>query len=195
MEEIDRSISEFQFSVGEVVKGYVVKVDSEWVWLTVARNVMAHLFFLDTSCEPKELQKFQQRFSVGQAIQGRILTVNKEKKLLRLSVINQEALKKSSLETKDSNIGGSEHINRGDIVGGRIKKILPGIGGILVQIGPHLYGRAHYSELQVEWVPQPLNGYEEGQFVKCRILDINRSSEGTVHVDLSLRSSSQGINL
>ncbi|XP_072958510.1 rRNA biogenesis protein RRP5 isoform X2 [Typha angustifolia] len=193
---------EFDFSVGAIAKGYVVKVDSDWVWLTVSRHFMAHLYILDSSSEPSELEGFQQRYAVGEAVKGCILNINKEKKLLRLkscpslfceSMANQESFEKNSQAAKGSNITGTEHINQGDIVGGRIKRLLPGVGGILVQIGPHLYGRAHYTELLDTWVPEPLARYQEGQFVKCKILDITRSSEGTIHVDLSLRPSLQAI--
>ncbi|XP_010934562.1 rRNA biogenesis protein RRP5 isoform X2 [Elaeis guineensis] len=194
---------EFNFSVGSIVRGYVVKVDGEWVWLTVSRSVMSHIFVLDSSCEPGELQEFQQRYSVGQAVKGKIISINKEKKLLRLascpsssvsgSSVDHEIVKVDIQENKVSNVDCAEHIIRGDIVGGKVKRILPGVSGLLVQIGPHLFGKAHYTELIDTWVPQPLCGYHEGQFVKCKILEITRSLEGTLHVDLSLRSSLQDI--
>lgn len=208
---------EFNFSVGSIVKGYVIKVDGEWVWLTVSRYVMAHIFVLDSSCEPGELQEFQHRYSVGQVVKGKIISINREKKLLRLascpssavfessvvascpssfvseSSVDHEIVKVDIQENKVSNVNRAEHILQGDIVGGEVKRILPGVSGLLVQIGPHLFGKAHYTELVDEWVPQPLSGYHEGQFVKCKILEITRSLGGTLHVDLSLRSSLQDI--
>ncbi|KAG1347685.1 putative rRNA biogenesis protein RRP5 [Cocos nucifera] len=194
---------EFNFSVGSIVRGYVVKVDGEWVWLTMSRSVMAHIFVLDSSCEPGELQEFQQRYSVGQAVKGKVISINKEKKLLRLascpssfvsgSSVDHEIVEVDIQENKVSNVTCAEHILQGDIVGGKVKRILPGVSGLFVQIGPHLFGKVHYTELVDTWVPQPLSGYHEGQFVKCKILEITRSSEGTLHVDLSLRSSLQDI--
>ncbi|URE17983.1 Suppressor of forked protein (Suf) [Musa troglodytarum] len=182
---------ELNFSVGENVRGYVVKVDSEWVWSSVSRSVMAHLYILDSSCEPHELQKFQQCYSMGQAVKGRILSINKEKKLLRLASCPSfdEIGDKSSQKIGASTVNDGQQFSSGDIVGGRIKKILPSVGGLLVQIGPHLFGRVHYTELVDEWVPHPISKYQEGQFVKCKILEISRSSEGILHVDLSLRDS------
>ncbi|MFS7920164.1 hypothetical protein Hanom_Chr03g00221211 [Helianthus anomalus] len=38
------------------------------------------------------------------------------------------------------------------------------------------------------WISNPLSGYHEGKFVKCKVLSIGRSGTGAVHVDLSLRS-------
>ncbi|KAI3767275.1 hypothetical protein L2E82_17367 [Cichorium intybus] len=49
-------------------------------------------------------------------------------------------------------------------------------------------GKVHFTEIQDSWVPNPLSNYHEGQFVKCKVLDISHSGTGTVHVDLSLRS-------
>lgn len=182
---------ELNFSVGENVRGYVVKVDSDWLWLSVSRSVMAHLYVLDSSCEPHELQKFQQCYSVGQAVKGRILSINREKKLLRLASCSSfdETGDKASQKIGASTVNDGQQFSSGDIVGGRIKKILPSVGGLLVQIGPHLFGRVHYTELVDEWVPHPISKYQEGQFVKCKILEICRSSEGILHVDLSLRDS------
>jgi len=185
---------EFNFSVGNTVRGYVTKVENEWVWLTVSQNIRAHLYILDSSCEPSELQEFQKSYSIGQPVEGRIISVHKEKRLLRLksclsSLVDHDSLSEGIQENNVSDANVAEHIMQGDIIGGRIKKILPGVGGLLVQIGPHRYGRVHYTELMDTWVSHPLSGYEEGQFVKCKVLEISRSSDGLLHVDLSLRSS------
>ncbi|KAF3620072.1 hypothetical protein FXO37_33419 [Capsicum annuum] len=40
----------------------------------------------------------------------------------------------------------------------------------------------------IQGVTDPLSGYHEGQFVKCKVLEIAYSGKGTVHIDLSLRS-------
>jgi rRNA biogenesis protein RRP5 len=186
------------FSTGQCITGFVYKVDSEWVYLTISRDVRAQLFILDSACEPNELKEFQKRFQVGKAVSGRILSFNKEKKLLRL-VPNPVAVSKGYVDGKDLEVGNhsneivAAHIHEGDIVGGRVSKILSGVGGLLVQIGPQLYGRVHFMELTDSWVPDPLSGYHEGQFVRCRVLEASRSVKGTTHVDLSLRSSLDGM--
>ncbi|WOL03965.1 rRNA biogenesis protein RRP5 [Canna indica] len=196
MDTVTSCIGEqLDFSVGRSVIGYVVKLDSDWVWLSVSRSYTAHLYILDSSCEPNELEKFQQSYNVGQAVKGCILSINTEKKLLRLAserlsfnaVVNHEMDNRN--DEKIPSEHGLQQFSEGDIVAGRIKMILPGVGGLRVQIGPHLFGRVHYTELVDEWVPEPIGGYREGQFVKCRILQISRSAEGFVHVDLSLRAS------
>nr|GMD39703.1 rRNA biogenesis protein RRP5 isoform X1 [Ipomoea batatas] len=113
-----------------------------------------------------------------------ILSANKEKKLLRLVL-------HTLLITPDDTVPSSEsvrcHIREGSVLGGRISKILPGVGGLLIQVDNHLFGKVHFTELRDPWVSDPLSGYCEGQFVKCKVLEVGHSVKGTIHVDLSLR--------
>lgn len=194
----DLLFENFNSSIGKAVTGYVVKVDNDWAWLMVSRHVNAELFLLDTSCEPCELQEFHKRFKVGNAVSGSILSINRERRLLRLtlrpsSVIcrapTDNDIKTHDLGNVNSNSDGPDHVLEGDIIGGRITRVLPGVGGLLVQIGPHLYGKVHFTELTDKFVTEPLNGYHEGQFVKCKVLEISQSFKGTKHIDLSLRDS------
>jgi rRNA biogenesis protein RRP5 len=185
------------FSTGQHVTGYVYKVDSDWVWLTISRDVRAQLFILDSSCEPSELGEFSKRFHLGEGVSGHILSINREKNLLRLVLNPSFAVSNGNIDGKDLKMDAhlsevTAHIHEGDIVGGRISKILPGVGGLLVQIGPQLYGRVHFMELTDSWVPDPLSGYHEGQFVRCKVLEVSRTVRGTTHVELSLRSSLDG---
>ncbi|XP_010557958.1 PREDICTED: rRNA biogenesis protein RRP5 isoform X2 [Tarenaya hassleriana] len=200
----DMQINEqLDFSAGQSVSGYVYKVDVEWVWLAVSRNVKARLYILDTTCEPHELKEFQRRFHPGKAVSGYVLSYNKEKKSLRL--VQRPVLDASQctvengsgkLDALGSNIHGEDaslYIYEGDILGGRISKILPGVGGLVVQIGPHTYGKVHFTELKDSWVSDPLDDYCEGQFVKCKVIEISHSVKGTLHIDLSLRTSLDGM--
>ncbi|KAF5737374.1 protein RRP5 isoform X2 [Tripterygium wilfordii] len=192
-----------KFLAGECVSGYVYKVDNEWAWLTVSRHVKGQLNILDSSFEPTELQEFQKRFYVGKAVSGHVLNFNIEKKLLRLVLRPVCGVSGGPLGGEDSKVDvpnnnvfneqNTSHIHEGDIVGGRILKILPGVGGLIVQIGPHLHGRIHFTELKDSWVSDPLSGYHEGQFVKCKVLEISRTVKSTVHIDLSLRLSLDGM--
>uniref|UniRef100_A0A7N0TNV2 rRNA biogenesis protein RRP5 n=1 Tax=Kalanchoe fedtschenkoi TaxID=63787 RepID=A0A7N0TNV2_KALFE len=192
-ESVDLKTDMFHFLVGQPVSGYVSKVDSEWVWLTVSRCVNAQIFRLDSSTEPTELQNFEKRFHVGQAISGYVLAIKQEKKLLRLvpRVLNIVDNNPAGVDVL-SNENLTANIREGTLVGGRISQILPNVGGLLVQIGPHLYGKVHYTELTDMWVSEPLSGYHVGQFVRCMVLEVSLSGKNTIHVDLSLRSSLVG---
>lgn len=188
---------DFNYLTGQSITGFVYKVDKEWVWLSISRDVRAQLHLLDSACEPTELQEFQKRFYVGKALPGYILSTNKVKKILRL-VLHPLAAVLDRAHGDDSSSLSNEiitsHICEGQAVGGRISKILPGIGGLLVQIDPHLYGKVHYTELTDGWISDPLFGYHEGQLVKCKVLEISRSVKGTAHIDLTLRASSVGMH-
>lgn len=180
---------DFNYSYGQHVSGYVYKTDHQRAWLTISRKVKAQLHILDSSCEPSELAEFQERFFVGKALSGYIISINEEKKLLRV-VLSPLAVGFGKLNENDPHCHPKFHIIEGTYVGGKISKVIPGVGGLLVQIDPHLYGKVHFTELTEAWVSDPLSGYREGQFVKCKVLEINRTGNGTVHIDLSLRSTS-----
>lgn len=190
-DEVCQADADFNFSLGQVVKGYVTQVNNEWVSLMITRWVHGQLFILDSSCDPNELQDFNNRYKVGDVVSGHVIYLNPEKKLLRL-VSRPLCFHKVEIDTKDasdSTLNSAKHILEGDVVGGRIKKILPGVAGMLVQIGPHLHGKVHYTELSDTWTNNPLSGYQEGQFVKCNVLEISYSLEGFMHVELSLLNS------
>ncbi|KAL5079411.1 hypothetical protein RYX36_007832 [Vicia faba] len=182
--DIGDNISEkLDFKIGQCVAGYIYKVESEWVWLAVSRNVKAQLHILDSSTEPNELEDFQNRYHVGRLVSGHVLSFNLEKKLLRLVLRPFSTLPLRTDEEPQTNLVNKEltaHIREGDILGGRISKILPGVGGLLVQIGPHTYGKVHFTELTEKWVPDPLSGYHEGQFVKSVVLEVSNTVRGTV---------------
>lgn len=192
-------MEDVKYSVGARISGFVYKVDQEWAWLTVSRDVTARLYILDSACEPAELREFQKRYYVGKALSGYILSADKEKKLLRL-VLNPLLVDPDENLSVDnggssglSNENTAHHIREGCYVGGRISRILPGVGHILVQIDKHLYGKVHFTELAAPGESDPLSGYHEGDFVKCEVLEIIQSVNGTVHFDLSLRPSSNSM--
>nr|GEV70820.1 hypothetical protein [Tanacetum cinerariifolium] len=77
--------------------------------------------------------------------------------------------------TKDGEIVAS-HICDGAVVGGRISSVLPGVGGLIVQLDPHLLGKVHYTELVDSWISHPLFGYHEGQFVKFKLRCMDKNA-------------------
>lgn len=189
-------VEDFNYPIGGSVSGFVYKVDKDWAWVTVSRDVKAQLYILDSASEPPELENFEERFYVGKALSGYVVKANKDKKLLRvvLHPIHAHADKTASLtdSVSTSLLNGNKacHIRVGGFVGGRIFKMLPGVGGVLVQIDQYLYGKVHFTELTEALVSDPLAAYHEGQFVKCKVLEITHSLMGTIHVDLSLRMTS-----
>ncbi|KAL5080800.1 hypothetical protein RYX36_009221 [Vicia faba] len=132
---------------------------SRWELSVRPEMVTAQLHILDSSTEPNELEDFQNRYHVGRLVSGHVLSFNLEKKLLRLVLRPFSTLPLRTDEEPQTNLVNKEltaHIREGDILGGRISKILPGVGGLLVQIGPHTYGKVHFTELTEKWVPDQL---------------------------------------
>ncbi|GKG41788.1 rRNA biogenesis protein RRP5, partial [Tanacetum coccineum] len=70
--------------------------------------------------------------------------------------------------TKDGETVTS-HICDGAVMGGRISRVLPGVGGLIVQLDLYLSGKVHYTELVDYWISNPLSSYHEGKFVKCKV--------------------------
>lgn len=194
--ETNLLLEDFSYSVGQRVTGFVYKVDKDWIWLTVSGNVKAQLYLLDSACEPSKLLEFQKRYYVGKPISGYILSTDKERNPLRVVLHSFSAApdRTRGRGTSSSSLSNViSHIHEGDVVGGRISKILPGIGGMLIQIDPHLHGKAHFTELKDLWESDPMSGYHEGQFVKCKVPEVSHSVKGTFQLDLSLRSSLIGV--
>lgn len=201
--EVEEKLNQEEFFPGQHITGYVYKVENDWVWLSVSRQMRAKLFILDSAREPTEFAEFHHRFNVGKGISGYVLSYNKEKKIVRLVQRLLAVSSQSNNGTSDNSVDSTvlrpfedigAYMQEGDIVGGRISKILPGVGGLLVQVGPSASGRVHYTEITDSLVPNPLCGYREGQFVKCKVIEISRSVSGTTHIDLSLRPSILGVS-
>ncbi|CAN6476370.1 unnamed protein product [Victoria cruziana] len=193
---VENSCEGFPFSIGQHVMGFVVKVGDEWARLAISRLVKGDLFVLDTSVDPSELQEFQRRCRPGQQLSCCILSINKDKRRLRLGL--KDVVRQLNHQNGGLDMNQGWHIHEGNIIGGKITEILPGVGGLLVQISPHVLGKVHFTEVTDSWVSNPVDGYSKGQFVRCRVLEAGRSANGAFYVDLSLRESlisSQAVNL
>ncbi|EFJ26760.1 hypothetical protein SELMODRAFT_451253 [Selaginella moellendorffii] len=171
-----RSVITFEtVTIGQTVVGYVQEVKENWAWLVLSPHLRGRLFILDSSDDPSELERFQERFKVGDAFQCHIRSVNHEKKQVDLS-----------LRPKD------EDFKKGDLLGGRITRVRPGDGGLTVQVGWETFGRVHVTHLGDTWMDDPASLFTEGKFVRCRVLDLKPTLKGTKALELSLRPSLGG---
>ncbi|MCO5547403.1 hypothetical protein L7F22_000851 [Adiantum nelumboides] len=173
------SLSSLQ--VGQVVTAYVREVQDDWAWLLISPSIMGRLFVLDSSTDPIQLGRFKARYKTGQAVRCRIEKIDPDSGKLDFSLrdLDPASEYQEVCEVK---------IN--DVLGGRVSKILPGVGGLGVQIGSHIFGRVHITQLHDIWKDNPALDFKVGQFVKCIVLDVSKSEDGgTNQVDLSLRQS------
>ncbi|MCO5551934.1 hypothetical protein L7F22_005441 [Adiantum nelumboides] len=173
------SLSSLQ--VGQVVTAYIREVQDDWAWLLISPSIMGRLFVLDSSTDPIQLGRFKARYKTGQAVRCRIEKIDRESGKLDFSLRDLDP----ALEYQEVC-----EVKINDVLGGRVSKVLPGVGGLGVQIGSHIFGRVHISQLHDIWKDNPALDFKVGQFVKCIVLDVSKSEDGgTNQVDLSLRQS------
>lgn len=187
---------------GQVLTAYVQEVTEEWAWLLVAPHLRGRLFVLDSSTNPKQLANFQDRFKVGTAVSCRVKSLDQEKGVLDLTLKSTAANTKKAefevpqIDDQDVSTGVAStkgvEIEKGDILGGRVARVNPGVGGLSVQIAPSLFGRVHVTHLSDFWQDDPATGFKEGQFVTCVVLEVGKSLSGRPQVDLTLRPSLGG---
>ncbi|KAL3684900.1 hypothetical protein R1sor_002922 [Riccia sorocarpa] len=172
--------------VGQMLTAYVQVVEDDKAWLLVGPHLRGRLHVLDSSDEPSELRRFRERLKVGQAVRCWVLGKDLLKGTLDLSLreVNTAA------ETPDK----EPHLTleKGSVLGGKVTKVYPGVGGLVVQVSSKLYGKVHVTHLSDVWVDDPGKKFEVGQFVKCVVLDVNVAADGKTRIDLSLRASLGG---
>lgn len=168
----------------------------------VAPHVRGRLFILDSSTDPTELQSFKERFTIGTAVHCCVKAIDHSKGTLDFTLVatdnnfNKAEIEVPQIEGQDpsseDNDGKRGEIKEGEIMGGRISRLYPGVGGLSVQIAPSLFGRVHVTHMSDTWRDNPVTHFREGQFVRCVVLEVKKSVVGKPQIDLSLRSSLGG---
>ncbi|BBM98348.1 rRNA biogenesis protein RRP5 [Marchantia polymorpha subsp. ruderalis] len=175
-------------TVGQIVTAYVHKIEDDKAWLLVGPHLRGRLFILDYSTEPSELREFHARLKVGYAHRCWVLGKDLEKGTLDLSFREVSA----TGEVLSGKVTQST-VEKGNVLGGRVTKVYPGIGGLLVQIGSGTYGKVHVTHLSDVWLDNPAKKFQEGQFVKCVVLEVSTEADGKLRIALSLRASLGGL--
>ncbi|EFJ05133.1 hypothetical protein SELMODRAFT_431837 [Selaginella moellendorffii] len=115
-------------TIEQSVIRYVQEVKDNWAWLVLSPHLKGCLFILDTSDDPSELERFKERFKVGDPFQCHIRSVNHERKQVDLS-----------LHPKTSD----KQFKKGDLLGRRITRVFAGVGGHTVQSRWESFGKVH----------------------------------------------------
>ncbi|KAL2653093.1 hypothetical protein R1flu_021221 [Riccia fluitans] len=172
--------------VGQMLTAYVQVIEDDKAWLLVGPHLRGRLHVLDSSDEPSELRRFRERLKVGHAVRCWVLGKDLLKGTLDLSLreVNTTA------ETADKE--PQLIVEKGSVLGGKVTKVYPGVGGLIVQVSSNLYGKVHVTHLSDVWVDDPGKKFEVGQFVKCVVLDVNTTADGKTRIELSLRASLGG---
>ncbi|EFJ27443.1 hypothetical protein SELMODRAFT_412227 [Selaginella moellendorffii] len=163
---------------------YVQEVKDNWAWLVLSPHLKGCLFILDTSDDPSELERFKERFKVGDPFQCHIRSVNHERKQVDLS-----------LHPKTSD----EQFKKGDLLGRRMTRFFAGRGkmglelsgfvknvtekGCFVVLAPSLEARIQLKNLSNSFVQNPAEMFPPGKVISGRILSIEPLSG---HIEMSL---------
>ncbi|EFJ27237.1 hypothetical protein SELMODRAFT_412223 [Selaginella moellendorffii] len=155
-----------------------------WAWLVLSPHLKGCLF--------SELERFKERFKVGNPFQCHIRSVNHERKQVDLSL---------HLKTSD------EQFKKGDLLGRRITRVFAGVGGHTVQgrwesfgkvhgfvknvtekgcfvvLAPSLEARIQLKNLSNSFVQNPAEMFPPGKVISGRILSIEPLSG---HIEMSL---------
>ncbi|EFJ18801.1 hypothetical protein SELMODRAFT_419585 [Selaginella moellendorffii] len=179
-------------TIEQSVIRYVQEVKDNWAWLVLSPHLKGCLFILDTSDDPSELERFKERFKVGDPFQCYIRSVNHERKQVDLS-----------LHPKTSD----EQFKKNDLLGRRITRVFAGVGGHTVQgrweslgkvhgfvknvtekgcfvvLSPSLEARIQLKNLSNSFVQNPAEMFPPGKVISGRILSIEPLSG---HIEMSL---------
>eukprot|EP00850_Spirogloea_muscicola_P013563 SM000092S24531 [mRNA] locus=s92:547777:562774:- [translate_table: standard] len=174
-------------AVGEEVTAFVQEVHEDFAWLMLSPHLRGRLHVLDSTPDPNPgmLRCFTERFKSGQAVKCRVAAWNKEKGSLDLS-----------LRWNKNGQDVDRSLSAGNVVNGRISRILSGNRGLIVQLGMRRSGRVFITELADSWRDAPLESFEVGQFVACAVVSVGTGGSGLTGiadaVELSLRPSLGG---
>ncbi|EFJ23469.1 hypothetical protein SELMODRAFT_415410 [Selaginella moellendorffii] len=160
--------------------------------LGMSPHLKGCLFILDTSDDPSELERFKERFKVGDPFQCHIRSVNHERKQVDLS---------RHPKTSD------EQFKKGGLLGRRITRVFAGVGrhtvqgrwesfgkvhgfvknvtekGCFVVLAPSLEARIQLKNLSNSFVQNPAEMFPPGKVISGRILSIEPLSG---HIEMSL---------
>ncbi|EFJ05128.1 hypothetical protein SELMODRAFT_431822 [Selaginella moellendorffii] len=183
-------------TIEQSVIRYVQEVKDNWAWLVLSPHLKGCLFILDTSDDPSELERFKERFKVGDPFQCHIRSVNHERKQVDLSLQKQadgshefllvladilcKADGKVSENFNDTWIDDPASLfTEGQF--GFVKNVTE--KGCFVVLAPSLEARIQLKNLSNSFVQNPAEMFPPGKVILGRILSIEPLSG---HIEMSL---------
>ncbi|KAJ3411723.1 hypothetical protein HDV05_001783 [Chytridiales sp. JEL 0842] len=168
--------------VGTQRLGYIQKIESDSLWVSVAVGLLGRVTALEASSDLKKVQNISKSFVLGSAVTCTVLSKYVEKKELNLSL---RAAENSNAMTDDNRTTyplTASSLREGMKLVGRIYKVNKQTG-LSIQLAEHLVGRVSLADISTEAGDEPTKGFEAGTFVECWVLSVNNM---TGNVDLTL---------
>ncbi|KAG8709931.1 rRNA biogenesis protein rrp5 [Ceratobasidium sp. 395] len=167
-EVVDREVgSVADLKVGETIRGFVKSVMQHGVFVYLGRDVTARIQIKELFDE--YVKEWQTRFSAGQVISARVLSVNGDTNQVELTMRSSEINKllKHTVRLSDFHVGQK--------VEGRVKSVTD--FGLFIEIaGTKISGLCHKSEVSDNKkanVAEALKSFREDDMVKAVILSID----------------------
>eukprot|EP00741_Cyanophora_paradoxa_P002551 tig00000605_g2475.t1 len=160
---------------GARVRGVVLNADKDSLWVQLSPYVKARAFVCDAAATEEAVADPSSAFPRGTRVVARILSVDAERE--RMDVALKEGATSGELKA------GAELL-------GRVSKHLPDATGLMVQVGPHAFGRVHITDVPddvtagAESAAEAVKErYPEGAAVRCWVLSVDETGR---RIDLSL---------
>ncbi|KAJ3043804.1 Protein RRP5 [Rhizophlyctis rosea] len=162
--------------VGTKHLGFVQSATEDALWIALGTHVLGRLSVFELAAGKKNFVDLEKEFPSGLAMEVYVLSKKLEKKSLDFTLREEAA--KMNYDT----------LKAGQVLIGRVTKVNPE-QGLVIQLAPHLYGRAHLTDLRDRYPKSGTDGFEKGDIVRCYVLGVDKANK---QVDLSLRASRVG---
>ncbi|KAF3482254.1 rRNA biogenesis protein RRP5 [Arthroderma uncinatum] len=154
-----------QLSVGQIVRGFIRRVDNIGVFVTLGHSVSAYIRVSGLS--DSFLKEWKDEFQVDQLVQGRLTVVDKENNKIQMT------LKKSALDPNYKPPFTLKDLKPGQIVTGKVRKVEEYGAFIAIDGSANLSGLCHRSEMAEKRVEDATQLYEKDDIVKAKVLKVN----------------------
>jgi small subunit ribosomal protein S1 len=159
-----------QLQIGQVLEGTVRRITDFGVFVDIGGfDGLVHISQLSHARVAHPSDVVQE----GEAVKVKVLSVDEENGRISLSI--KEALP-GPWE------GISEKIKPGDVVSGKVKRLVP--FGAFIEIFPGVEGLVHISQISNKHIGTPHEVLKEGDEVKARVLEVNEADR---RISLSMR--------
>ncbi|EFR02442.1 rRNA biogenesis protein RRP5 [Nannizzia gypsea CBS 118893] len=154
-----------QLKVGQIVRGFIRRVDNIGIFVTLGHNVTAYIRVSDLS--DSFLKEWKDEFQVDQLIQGRLTVVDKDNNKIQMT------LKKSALDPNYKPPFALKDLKVGQIVTGKVRKVEEYGAFIAIDGSANLSGLCHRSEMAEKRVEDATQLYEKDDIVKAKVLKVD----------------------
>ncbi|EGE05782.1 rRNA biogenesis protein RRP5 [Trichophyton equinum CBS 127.97] len=151
--------------VGQIVRGFIRRVDNIGVFVTLGHDVTAYIRVSDLS--DSFLKEWKDEFQVDQLVQGRLTVVDKENNKIQMT------LKKSVLDPNYKPPFTLKELKVGQIVTGKVRKVEEYGAFIAIDGSANLSGLCHRSEMAEKRVEDATQLYEKDDIVKAKVLKVD----------------------